>query len=66
MGLAERMAKTRADARNACVAQAMKRHEDFFDTAKPIPAASAILYDRDAMLLYAVDGYRRPDEIMHS
>ena len=49
------------------VAQLLKRHEYFFTTAKPVPAASAILYDRDAMLLYAVDGWRRPtDEIIHS
>lgn len=57
----ERTLATRA------VARALKRHEDFFNTAKPIAATSAILYDRDAMLLYAVDGWRRPsDEIIHS
>ena len=36
--------------------------ESFFAAAKPVPARSAILYDRDAMLLYAVDGWRRPWE----
>lgn len=49
------------------VARIIRRHEDFFASAEPLPAASAILYDRDAMLLYAVDGWRRPaDEITHS
>ena len=49
------------------VAKALKQHEDFFGAAAPVRAASAILYDRDAMLLYAVDGWRRPtDEITHS
>jgi beta-galactosidase len=57
----ERTRATRA------VARTVKQHEDFFLTASPIRAASAILYDRDAMLLYAVDGWRRPsDEIIHS
>lgn len=49
------------------VAQALKQHEDFFTAATPLRATSAILYDRDAMLLYAVDGWRRPtDEIIYS
>lgn len=49
------------------VAQVLERHQEFFSAAKPLPATSAILYDRDAMLLYAVDGWRRPtDELIHS
>jgi beta-galactosidase len=49
------------------VAEALNRHQDFFSVATPVRAASAILYDRDAMLLYAVDGWRRPaDELMLS
>ena len=57
----ERTRATRA------VARAMKRYEDFFTTATTVPAASAILYDSDAMLLYSVDGWRRPtDEIILS
>ena len=49
------------------VAAALKQHADFFRSAKSIPAQTAILYNRDALLLYAVDGWRRPtDEIMHS
>jgi hypothetical protein len=57
----ERTRATRA------VARALKQHEDFFNAATPMRPPSAILYDRDAMLLYAVDGWRRPtDEIIHS
>ncbi len=49
------------------VAAGLRKHEDFFRTAKPLEARTAIFYDRDAMLLYAVDGWRRPgDEIVHS
>jgi len=60
------------------VAQALKKHEDFFIAAKPFPARAAILYDRDAMILYTVDhsagggaaggrggGGQPVDEIMH-
>jgi beta-galactosidase len=57
----ERTRATRA------VAERLKPHEDFFAVASPVRAAAAILYDRDAMLLYAVDGWRRPtDEIIQS
>jgi beta-galactosidase len=49
------------------VARVMAKHDSFFREAKPYPARAAILYDRDAMLLYAVDGWRRPvDEITRS
>ena len=49
------------------VAEVLARHADFFNAAKPMRATSAILYPRDAMLLYAIDGWRRPtDELMHS
>jgi beta-galactosidase len=49
------------------VAGVLRKHEDFFSAAKPLAARAAILYDRDAMILYAVDGWRRPtDEIIHS
>jgi len=57
----ERTRATRA------VARALKQHEDFFNTATPMRPPSAILYDRDPMLLYAIEGWRRPtDEIIHS
>ena len=49
------------------VARVVAKHEKFFRTAKNEAARSAILYNRDAMLLYGVDGWRRPtDEIMLS
>ena len=56
------------------VARALRAHESFFTAAKPIPARTAILYNRDAMLLYTVDhaspaaGARGApvDEVMHS
>jgi beta-galactosidase GanA len=57
------------------VARVLEKHEDFFTAAKPVPARTAILYDRDAMLLYSVDhasgnparGAGLPaDEVMHS
>lgn len=49
------------------VAGAMKKYETFFREARSYPARAAILYDRDALLLYAVDGWRRPtDEITQS
>jgi beta-galactosidase len=49
------------------VAQALDRHSAFFRGASPVPARAAILYPRDAMILYAVDGWRRPtDELVHS
>jgi hypothetical protein len=45
----------------------LNAHQDFFRVAQPVPARAAILYDREAMLLYAVDGWRRPtDEIISS
>jgi beta-galactosidase len=56
------------------VARALRLHEDFFTAAKPVPARAAILYDRDAMILYTVDhssgaaagrGGQPVDEIMH-
>jgi beta-galactosidase len=57
------------------VARVLRQHEDFFTSAKPLPARAAILYDRDAMLLYTVDhasgaaagrgGGQPVDEIMH-
>lgn len=49
------------------VAQALGKHAAFLESVKPAPATTAILYNRDALLLYAVDGWRRPtDEIMFS
>ena len=49
------------------VAQVLEKHADFFRAAKSPPARTAILYPRDAMILYAVDGWRRPtDELVHS
>lgn len=49
------------------VAHAVERHGGFFHAAQPVRATSAILYPRDAMLLYAIDGWRRPtDELMYS
>ena len=49
------------------VAKALEQHEELLHVGETRAAAAAILYDRDAMLLYAVDGWRRPsDEIMHS
>jgi beta-galactosidase len=60
----EPTARTRA---TRAVATALRQHEHFFAAAKPQAARTAILYDRDAMLLYAVDGWRRPsNEIIHS
>jgi beta-galactosidase len=57
---------TRTTATKA-VAEVVKSNAEFFRAATPIKANSAILYDRDAMLLYSVDGGRRPsDEIMGS
>jgi beta-galactosidase len=57
------------------VARAVKDHEDYFTSAKPVPARAAILYDRDAMLLNSIDhsaggaaaarGGPAVDEIMH-
>lgn len=56
--------RTRA---TAAVAAALRKHDDFFSASKPIAARTAILYNRDAMLLYAVDGWRRPtEELIHS
>ena len=52
------------------VAHVLREHEDFFAAAKPFPARAAILYDRDAMLLYTVDHVNRggqpADEVVHS
>ncbi len=60
----EPTARTRA---TQSVASVLNRHQDFFQHAQPVPARAAILYDTDALLLYAVDGWRRPtDEIMTS
>jgi beta-galactosidase len=60
----EPTARTRA---TQAVASVLRKHEDFFPAAKPLAAKTAILYDRDAMILYAVDGWRRPaNEIIDS
>jgi len=60
----EPTARTRA---TQSVASVLNQHQDFFQHAQPVPARAAILYDTDALLLYAVDGWRRPtDEIMTS
>jgi beta-galactosidase len=49
------------------VAAVLKKHRDFFSQAIPEPARAAILYNRDAMILYPVDAWRRPsDELIHS
>lgn len=49
------------------VAQTLEKHSEFFLAAKPVPAQTAILYNRETLLLYAVDGWRRPaDEAMSS
>jgi hypothetical protein len=49
------------------VTQVLEQHQELFREAKPVAARVAILYPRDAMLLYAVDGWRRPaDEVVHS
>jgi beta-galactosidase len=49
------------------VAETLRRHVDFFASAQPVAARAAILYNRDAMLLYSVDGWRRPgDDVVHS
>jgi beta-galactosidase len=49
------------------VTQVLEQHKELFRDAKPVAARVAILYPRDAMLLYAVDGWRRPaDEVVHS
>jgi beta-galactosidase len=49
------------------VAQVLEKHSEFFLSAKPVPSQTAILYNRETLLLYAVDGWRRPaDEAMHS
>jgi beta-galactosidase len=56
--------RTRATAE---VARVLRSHDDFFQQAKPLPARAAILYNQDALLLYSVDGHRRPaDEVMQS
>jgi beta-galactosidase len=58
------------------VTRTLREHEDFFTAAKPVAAKAAILYDRDAMILYTVDhaggaaggtrgGGQPVDEIMH-
>jgi hypothetical protein len=45
----------------------LRKHDDFFTAARTVPARSAILYNGDALTLYLVDGWRRPnDEVMHS
>jgi beta-galactosidase len=49
------------------VAEVLRRHDSFFAQARPVAARAAILYNRDAMLLYSVDGARRPgDDLLHS
>jgi len=49
------------------VAEVLRTHRDFFRAAKQAPARVAILYDRDAMLLYPVDAWRRQgDDLMSS
>ncbi len=49
------------------VARVLTAEGNLLTEARPVPARSAILYARDAMILYAVDGWRRPaDELMHS
>jgi beta-galactosidase len=56
------------------VARALSKHGEFFSAAQPVPARAAILYGKEAMLLYSVDrpsgggaGGRGPvDEVMHS
>ncbi len=56
--------RTRAVRRLAGV---LEKHEDFFGHAKPLPARTAILYDRDAMILYATDGwFRHGGEVINS
>jgi beta-galactosidase len=44
------------------VVRVLNRHKELFREAKPLAAHTAILYPRDAMLLYAVDGHRRRDD----
>jgi beta-galactosidase len=49
------------------VAEALRAQREFFRAARQAPARVAILYNREAMLLYAVDAWRRPgDELMSS
>ena len=48
------------------VARALREHENFFATAKPISARTAILYDRDAMILQTVEDRQPMDAVMHS
>jgi len=66
---------TRRTRATQAVARVLQSHESFFTTAKPVPARTAILYNRDAMLLYTVDhaapsaavrGGTPVDEVMHS
>lgn len=46
------------------MANVLERHKSLFREAKPVAARVAILYPRDSMLLYGVDGWRRPaDEV---
>ena len=60
----ESTARTRA---TQSVAEVLRRHDSFFLSARPVAARAAILYDRDAMLLYSIDGWRRPgDDVVHS
>ena len=57
----EETERTRA---TGAVTRVLETHRELFRDARPLPAEAAILYDRDAMLLYSVDGWRRPaDEI---
>ena len=50
------------------VPRVLRQHEDFFAAAKAVPARTAILYDRDAMLLYSIEHAARPagGRVMHS
>lgn len=58
---------TRRTRATGSVAEVLRRHDSFFANARPQAAQAAILYNRDAMLLYSVDGARRPgDDIVHS
>ncbi len=49
------------------VARLLRPHEEFFATAKPVPARAAILYDTEAMLLYSIDrnASEKVDVVMH-
>jgi beta-galactosidase len=49
------------------VVDVLRKHAAFFKSAKPVRARAAILYNSDAMMLYAVDSRIRPtDDITES